>query len=139
MFQDRLFQNGKSKKGRKVLLVILLLYLLVCVYKFIAFTRFYLIANSFSEEKYSMTTSLKIPNEPNLKDAYFDTTRVGNKIIEKSYDFVDMEPKDEKGNVLPYDINYTGLGKYFWRLLTHVIIMCQSEIVNLEWLHLSMK
>lgn len=99
----------KRKAGRKVLLVILILYLLMCVYKFVAFTRFYLIANSFSEEKYSMTTSLKMSNAPDSKGAYYDTTRVGNKIIERSYNFVDMEPKDENGNVLPYDMNYTDI------------------------------
>ena len=99
----------KSKTRRRVLLVILVLYLLVCVYKFVAFTRFYIIANRFSEEKYSMTTILKRPNENDLKDAYFNTVRVGNKIIETLYDFVDKEPKDENGNVLPYEINFTDI------------------------------
>lgn len=99
----------KSKTRRRVLLVIFLLYLLICFYKFVAFTRFYIIANRFSEEKYSMTTILKRPNKNDLKDAYFNTVRVGNKIIETLYDFVDKEPKDENGNVLPYEINFTDI------------------------------
>ena len=60
--------DNNDKKTRykiilKVIFIIFLLYLLICVYKFIAFYRFYLIANSFSEENYLMIQLKNIRNQ----------------------------------------------------------------------------
>lgn len=80
--------KNKKHKGKiilKVIFVILLIYLIFCVYKFIAFYRFYLIANSFSEENYWMNHDFKgIDDFYGVSEAFWDTTKVGNKIKETS-------------------------------------------------------
>lgn len=87
MEQTKKAINKKSNKKivLKVILTLVLLYLLFCIYKFIAFYRFYLIANSFSEENYMMIHDFKSVNSFNeVSEAIWDTTKVGNKIIEKA-------------------------------------------------------
>lgn len=109
-FSDAIPKN-KKHKGKiilKVILVILLIYLLFCIYKFIAFYRFYLIANSFSEENYWMNHDFKgISDFYGVNETFWDTKKVGNKIIVKSGVLSD-EQDYEKGyvNYNSYSINF---------------------------------
>lgn len=101
----------KLKVLLKIIFIIFLLYLLICIYKFIAFYRFYLIANSFSEEKYLMIQSFETSSNE-LNNISFNTTKVGNKILNKSYSFEDADAiKDENGNIIPYEIDFTDIDK----------------------------
>lgn len=101
-------KKHKGKNILKVILVILLIYLLFCIYKFIAFYRFYLIANSFSEENYWMNHDFKgISDFYGVNETFWDTKKVGNKIIVKSGVLSD-EQDYEKGyvNYNSYSINF---------------------------------
>lgn len=106
--------DNNDKKTRykiilKVIFIIFLLYLLICVYKFIAFYRFYLIANSFSEENYSMIQSLETSSKP-LND--ISTRKVGNKILQESYSLENSEIiKDKNGDTMPSAIEFTDIDK----------------------------
>lgn len=80
-----LTKKPKKKFILKIILAIVLVYLLFCVYKFIALYRFYLIANSFSEENYMIFHDFKTVNDFNeITEATWDTIKFGNKIIIKS-------------------------------------------------------
>lgn len=86
-------KKRKEKTLLKVLLVILVIYLLICVYKFIAFYRFYLVANSFSEENYWMNHDFKNISEfYGVVETCWDTRKYGNQIKEKAY-VLDVENK----------------------------------------------
>lgn len=106
---DNTPNKSKRKVVLKVIFIIFLLYLLICIYKFIAFYRFYLIANSFSEEKYLMMQSFETaPNE--LTNV--NTTKVGNKILQESYNLKNSETlKNQNGDIIPYMIEYTDIDK----------------------------
>lgn len=103
-------KKHKSKSVLKVILVILLIYLFICIYKFIAFYRFYLTADSFSEEKYWMSQTFETSDQFN--DVTFNTTKVDKKILHTSYSFENLEAiKDENGNIIPYGIEFTDIDK----------------------------
>lgn len=101
--------NTSSKKSKthkkhpilKFLLVILIIYLLICIYKFIALYRYYKIADSFSEENYSMFECFSYNNENML---YHSTTKIGNKILETTQSPIKDEytPCDAEGNIIPH-------------------------------------
>lgn len=97
----------------KILLIVFLIYLLTCIYKFIALYRFYLIANSFSEENYSMGYTVKNSNNFGLNDSCsFYTTKVGDIILKQTYSFDEPDPiVNSEGNILPYIIEYSDLSK----------------------------
>ncbi len=102
-------KKHKMNSFLKVLLIILTIYLLTCVYKFITFYRFYLIANSFSEKNYSLMQSTIIDGK---ESTYFNMERVGNKILNNTYFYDDdAEIKDEYGNKMPNSIEYTDIDK----------------------------
>lgn len=92
-------ENGRKRKSRKFLKLViggLLLYGLISGYKFIALYRFYLMANSFSEENYSMSLHLTTINATFPSELSTNTTKVGNKRLQISYDFAHLDgPKDE--------------------------------------------
>ncbi len=97
----------KNKKHKikiilKVFLVILLIYLLICMYKFIAFYRFYLIANSFSEENYYMSLGFRNTSDYNpVTRSFWRTYKFGNKIEQTSG--VLSRKQDYKNGELNYD------------------------------------
>lgn len=101
----------KHKVIIKVILVIFLLYLVICVYKFVAFYRFYWIANSFSEEKYWMIQTIETSSNES-SNIRINTIKMGNKILQKMYFLENSEIiKDEKGETLPYEIEFTDINQ----------------------------
>lgn len=101
----------KHKVIVKVIFVIFLLYLIICVYKFVAFYRFYLIANSFSEEKYLMMQRIETSSKE-LSNMRINTIKVGDRILQKMYSLENSEMiKDENGEILPYEIEFTDIGQ----------------------------
>lgn len=110
-------EKTKVKKDRKILLkiifIILMIYLLFSLYKFIALYRFYLIANSFSEENYSMFHDWTSTN--GLEDSShmsIHTEKYKNKLIEYSYWYEGSDIKlDEEGFWVPNQVNYTDSDK----------------------------
>ena len=103
-------QEIKKKLGAslKVLIIILIIYLLISVYKFIAFYRFYLIANSFSEENYMMNQDFDgTTKAQGYYGMNFFTKRVGNKIIKESSFHDSIEEKNKYS--LPHDISFIDL------------------------------
>ena len=99
----------KHKKILKPILIVLLIYLLICTYKFIAMYRFYLIASSFSEENYKIMKEIKTSSNIFYR---ITTTKIGNKILQESYSPENKEPiKDKNENTLPYNIEYTDTDK----------------------------
>lgn len=91
----------------------MIIYLLISVYKFIAFTRFYLVANSFSEENYWMDTGYdSVTSIGDKSSVNFDKKKYENKILETSYNFEEKYAiKSEDGVYMPYDITYTDKDK----------------------------
>ena len=65
-------KTKKKRKGLKIVLIILLIYLLVCTYKFIAFSKFYLVAKSFDEENYSISEIRNIRLDTDSKNMVRD-------------------------------------------------------------------
>lgn len=107
---DNNSKKPKSKKLLRIILIIFLIYLLTCIYKFIAFYQFYSIANSFSEKNYWMVEDYKSSNP--LNDIRFNTTKVNNKIINSSYPSDTSNAiKDENGNIIPNNIEFTDIDK----------------------------
>lgn len=111
---EKPLDNNKQKKHKhktllKTTLIILLLYLLICTYKFITFYKFYLIANSFKEEDYIISQEITAKQNPLSR---ITTTKIGNKILQESYPAKNEEAiKDKDGNTLPYSIEYTDTDK----------------------------
>ncbi len=109
--ENKTCKKSKKKSLLKMLLVILLIYLLICIYKFIAFYRFYLIANSFSEENYSMINNFQSSDlfDSSYDSMMFCTDKIGNEIIETSYSDEEFIT-DKDGRRLPYSITYINTG-----------------------------
>lgn len=105
---DNMPKKHKLKILLRVILSIILIYLLICCYKFIAFYRFYLIASSFSQENYMMSQNFEASNK--LINVNFIKTKIGNKILQKSYSF-ENTIKDEEGQINPYAIEFTDIDK----------------------------
>ncbi len=102
-------KKNKHKTLTKTILIIFLLYLSISTYKFIAFYRFYLIANSFKEENY--TVSQTIESTSNIS-YYVTTKKIGNKIQETYYpQQIEETIKDQNGTPLPYAITYIDYDK----------------------------
>ena len=93
------------KKWLKVIGILLLIYLLISIYKFITLYRIYKIADSFSENNYWMNQEFEMPNGSTTNR---DVTKIGEKQIEEIYNYSmdDINLKDEYGNVMPYAIQY---------------------------------
>lgn len=104
---DKKYQKRHRKSELKIAGIIVLIYLLICLYKFVAFTRFYLIANSFSEEKYSQTL-ISTVSQLSHHEQRFNSIRVGNQKLVISYS--DMIT-DENGNIFPFEIDFTDFEK----------------------------
>lgn len=108
---DKKERKSKIKTSLKIFLIIFIIYLLICTYKFIAFYRFYTIANSFSEKNYWIAQNNNIyTKSTGGEDIIFYTTKVGNKILEQSYSKSD-NIKNENGEKMPYSITYTDIEK----------------------------
>lgn len=114
--------NAKIKKKHpilKTMIIILVIYFLICVYKFIALFRFYKIADSFSEENYSMYRETKRNGEIIFE---YSTKKIGNKIINESTNSFAGEEAlvNEFGETIPYDIEYIDQDKDICFKLTHL-------------------
>ena len=109
---EKKYQKRHRKTVQKIVVVIVLIYLLICVYKFIAFTRFYLIAKSFSEEKYSQYFSLRTDGQGSDVNVSTNTTRTGNQKLVTSYSFLEGNMMtDEAGNPIVNEIEFTDFEK----------------------------
>lgn len=88
--EDNLKNKKKSnKKFLKILIIILSIYLIVVLYKIISLFRFYLIANSFSEENFVIMENIKFINfdgKTNENNLY--TSKVNNVLKREAY-FID--------------------------------------------------
>ncbi len=90
----------------KIAIIIVILYLLMCTYKFITFYRFYLVANSFSEKNYSMSLNIKYGYKYMENEGVeYETLKVGDRVLETCYSRSNII-EDEDGNVIPYAITY---------------------------------
>ena len=100
----------------RILIVFIAIYLTVSLYKFIALFRFYKVADSFSEENYSMNETFITNGEYELD---YSTKKVGNRIIKyTSYPYEEKNPvTDEKGNIIPYDIEFIDTKTKEWYTL----------------------
>lgn len=115
-------KNVKIKKKHpilKVIIALLIIYFLICTYKFIALFRFYKIADSFSEENYSMYQETKYNGETIFE---YYTKKIGNKIINEATNSFAGENAlvNEFGEVIPYDIEYIDQDKDICFKLTHL-------------------
>lgn len=100
-------KKGSKKTILKIALIILLLYGITSIYKFVAFYTFYKKADSFQEENYSMFMEMK-SSDNSLKPITHTTTKVGNKKIETDLIQGDeTSPKTEEGYTKPKHITYT--------------------------------
>lgn len=103
----------------KVILIIFSIYLFICVYKFITFYRFYTIADSFSEENYMISLDIQY-DDPIFENRSIVTNKVNNKKIQYIYEFENKEaPRNEEGNIMPYEIEYTDFEKRICYKLTY--------------------
>ena len=99
--------SNKRKKIRiiyKIILGILIAYLLFCTYKFIAFYKFYLNANSFEAENYVVWNHQFTHHNYGGLDIDMDyyEKKVGNKYIVEIYDYTDLNPNEK----VPVTITY---------------------------------
>lgn len=113
--------NVKQKKKSKIVIVIFviaLIYLFISVYKFIALYRYYKIADSFSEENYSMT---EIFEQDGVAFMNYHTMKVGNKVIKETSNPYEKENliTNENGEIVPYDIEFIDYDKKEWYNLTY--------------------
>lgn len=94
-------KKSKKKILLRIFLIIIAIYLVFCIYKGIAFTKFYLIANSFSEENYWMNQDFKNYNVfDGVTEFVSDYQKVGNKIVHKNFPIIE---KDITEQVNAYD------------------------------------
>lgn len=97
-------ENSNPKKKHiilKIILAILIVYLLICLYKFIVLFRFYKIADSFSEENYHIGQFYSIDEHEPLE---FSITKVGSRRVEESRSPLDSIEE-------PYGIYYLDTDK----------------------------
>ncbi len=101
-------KKHKGKVVLKVILVILLIYLLICIYKFIAFYRFYLVANSFSEENYSIDHNFRtIDDFYGNAETCWSTKKYGNQIKKESFSYNNENKfNDDDSRYNSYDITF---------------------------------
>lgn len=97
----------KKKKHSvlKFIIAILIIYSIFCLYKFIVLFRIYKIADSFSEENYSMMQT-HIINGESVMDSF--TKKVGTRIIQETSNPYEKENPimNENGYIIPYDIEF---------------------------------
>lgn len=100
----------------KIIFFIFIIYLLFSIYKLINFCRFYLIANSFSEENYSMSLSQKVVNENSDNfNMLFSYTRIGDELLYTTYYYDDKYnsySQKEDGTSLPTSVEYTNFATH---------------------------
>ncbi len=98
--------KGNAKKIIiRIILILLSIYLIFSLYKFIVLFRFYKIADSFSEPNYTMFYTSELNGKEEM-DTY--VKKIGSKIIiETSNPYAGEDViLNEEGNVLPFDIEY---------------------------------
>ena len=104
--ETKIRNKGNAKKIIiKIILILLSIYLIFSLYKFIVLFRFYKIADSFSEPNYTMFYTSELNGKEEM-DTY--VKKIGNKIITETSNPYAGEDVilNEKGNVLPFDIEY---------------------------------
>lgn len=113
-------KNINTKKSKlkillKIFLIIFSIYFLICLYKFIGLYKFYLIADSFSEENYWIVDDFKSSNnfDKQAFNSREDITKNGNIIIRKSYRYENDQPVaiNSEGYALPSSIEFKDLDK----------------------------
>ena len=105
--QDKKVEEKSKKKKSKIILKIILIivgiYLLILLYKFIALYRFYKIADSFSEENYFVSKIISNSNMIYSDDAKATDfiQKIGNKLQTSRYGNMNQD-----GEVLPFAITF---------------------------------
>ena len=104
-YSEQIQTKRNFKKYLKFIGILLIIYLLISIYKFITLFRMYKIADSFSENNFWMSQEIEISNRDNTSR---NITKVGNKQITEMYgrSANDDNLIDEYGNVMPYAIEY---------------------------------
>lgn len=102
-------KNQEKRNAKKLIIIILLsfiiIYLLFSIYKFIGLLRIYIVADSFSEENYSIHETFASNNEYVMQ---YSTKKVGNRIIKETRNPYDETNPivNETGEIIPYDIEF---------------------------------
>lgn len=100
----------------RILLIFIIIYLLFSIYKFIGLFRIYKIADSFSEENYSMTETF-VTNGEYVMD--YSTKKVGNRIIKETSNPYEKENPiiNENGEIIPYNVEFIDTDTKEWYTL----------------------
>jgi len=131
--ESKIADTKKPKKHHvvfKVIKVILIIYLVLSIYKFIAVSIISSIGNSFSEENYMITHNLKANYgaDDGSLETYFEFIKKGNIFIERAYNYAESDE--------PYYIVYTDIDKKTSFRLNYDKEM-QKYVVSDENKHLS--
>lgn len=121
----------------RIILIIVAVYLVFSVYKFIGLFRFYKVADSFSEENYWMSHTFKT-NDEYVMDCF--TKKVGDRIIMTTSNPYAPEEHlitNENGEVIPYNIEFIDTKTKEWYILnyddeTKTYIYEQCGIMNVD-------
>ena len=102
----------------KIVLILLLLYFIYCLYKFIVLFRFYAVANSFSEVNYYMADTHSIDNKECL---LYEIYKYDNRIINLTSNPFETENPitDEHGSIIPYRIEFIDTNTKEWYYLEY--------------------
>ncbi len=112
-------KKSKKKTTLKIALILIAIYGITSIYKFIAFYTFYTKANSFQEENYMISVEIQT-NDPSIKTITHTTTKVGNKKLETDLIQEDENsPKSEEGYTKPKNITYTDMNQKICYELTY--------------------
>ena len=115
--QDKNVNSKKFKKiTLKIIIVCFIVYLLICIYKFIILYRNYKIADSFSEENFWVSEEITYSSiYKNGENFNTDTTKFGNTIIEETYKTYDEQESFD----YPDSITYSNFDKKVFYTLSY--------------------
>lgn len=110
-FEEKESKSKTVKKKHtilKILLIIFIIYFIWSAYKFIALFRYYKIADSFSEENYTIFESDAFYQKYDSGTHMITTDKIGNKIISCSYTNYSDENaiRDENGELIALGIDF---------------------------------
>lgn len=110
-FEEKESKSKTVKKKHtilKILLIIFIIYFIWSAYKFIALFRYYKIADSFSEENYTIFESDAFYQKYDSGTHMITTDKIGNKIISCSYaNYSDENAiRDENGELIALGIDF---------------------------------
>ena len=102
---------NKKKLCLKILIIFVLIYLFISIYKIIGLTRFYLVANSFNEENYWMTECINIFSKSENGKSNYSVIKIGNKIklstssnnTDIPYDIEEINLDEKTATIYHYD------------------------------------